>query len=75
MPGFELIDLRNERRLGKYNSEHAALQDLWFAIQQHGEQAVATIQLKYVDEHGHARTVAEGATLARRASLANQFRN
>ena len=65
----------NGRRLGDYDSERAALEDLWFAIQQHGEQAVLAIQLEYVDEQGHTRTVAEGATLARRAALANRSRN
>jgi hypothetical protein len=48
-------------RLGEYDSEHAALEDVWFAVEQHGDNAFASIELRYVDEQGQVRSSLEDA--------------
>ncbi len=63
---FELWDTESCNLLDVYESEDDALRDVFAAMTAHGPRAVATLLLGQ-DEGEHARPIARGAELARRA--------
>jgi hypothetical protein len=54
-----------------YDTEQAALRDVWSTVQARGEDAISALSLQSQDDDGQTRTLAEGASLVKRASLAN----
>ena len=60
---YEIWDLDSGNRLGEFDSHEAALAEVKYALDHHGEAYVATLLLDAEDDEGHTRLIAEGSDL------------
>ena len=63
----ELVNLSSGNRIGEFDTEDEALNDVQDVKQRRGIKALAGIALTYTDDQGNVSIVAEGDELAVRA--------
>jgi hypothetical protein len=64
---YELVNLSSGNRIGEFDTESDALEDVRQYCERHGRAALGAIALTQADEDGHAGILAEGDELATRA--------
>lgn len=66
---YELWDTESRNRIAEYETEDAALVDVRYALEQHGESYVASLALGLEAPDGQSRTVAVGPELVTYAQV------
>jgi hypothetical protein len=69
MTYFELLNRSSGNRIGKFDTEDEALNDVWTTVKSHGRRAIAALALVRNDEQGNVTIVAEGDELVGLAGL------
>ncbi len=73
-PGFELWDIESANLVGTYDSEDAALADVYNMVLTYGPEAVTTLALGRIDSRGRAKSLAVADELRGRAEAWDQRR-
>ena len=71
---YELVNLSSGNRIGEFDTESEALQDVQAHYSRFGPQALSGIALTEQDEAGNGKIIAEGDELAARAEQATAMR-